>query len=190
MGFLEEKDVNRHYEINYLMRLALQKVAFIPFSYVMDKYRFLLFRNEINLAYELNSMWWTLRIEHSGIMAAIPRNNEINFDPGAKYHISANVPYFRYFIAYILQFQFYRALCRLQGQTKQLHMCDIYGNKYVGRKFKEMLAMGNSKSWEDILENLTGENKLESQAILDFFEPLYDWLKIENSRKGYSVGWM
>jgi peptidyl-dipeptidase A len=172
------------------MRLALQKVAFLPFGYVMDKYRFSLFRNETNREYELNSMWWALRFEHGGLMAAVHRNDSVNFDPGAKYHIPANVPYFRYFIAHILQFQFYRAMCRLQVQTKQLHLCDIYGNKDVGRKFKEMLAMGNSKPWAEILQTLTGETKLEPQAMLDFFEPLYKWLKKENKAKGYKVGWM
>ncbi|CAF1419757.1 unnamed protein product [Rotaria sordida] len=124
------------------------------------------------------------------ITIKLPRNDKKNFDAGAKYHIPSNVPYLRYFIAHILQFQFYRAMCRLQGVTKRLHMCDIYGNKYVGEKFKEMLGMGNSKSWSEILENFTGENKLESQAILDFFQPLYNWLTMENLSRGYPVGWM
>ncbi|CAF1281478.1 unnamed protein product [Rotaria sordida] len=190
LGFLDEENVNLHYEINYLFRLALEKVAFLPFSYVMDKYRFLLFRNEIDVEHELNSKWWALRIEYGGIMAGAPRNDKKNFDAGAKYHIPSNVPYLRYFFAHILQFQFHRAMCRLQGVTKRLHMCDIYGNKYVGEKFKEMLAMGASKSWPEILENFTGENKLESQAILDFFQPLYNWLKMENLARGYPVGWM
>ncbi|CAF3991984.1 unnamed protein product [Rotaria sordida] len=190
LGFLDEKDVNSHYEINFLLRLALQKVAFLPFGYVMDKYRFLLFRDQIDREQELNSQWWALRIKHGGIMAAVPRNDKINFDAGAKYHIPSNVPYLRYFIAHILQFQIYRAMCRLHGVTEQLHMCDIYGNEYVGEKFKEMLAMGNSKPWSEILESLTGENKLEPQAMLDFFQPLYNWLKTENVARGYPVGWM
>ncbi|CAF4975132.1 unnamed protein product, partial [Rotaria sp. Silwood1] len=190
LGFLQEEAVNSHYEINFLLRLALQKVAFLPFSYVMDKYRFLLFRNEIHREHELNSKWWALRIQHGGIMPAAPRNDEINFDAGAKYHIPSNVPYLRYFIAHILQFQFYRAMCRLQGVTKRLHMCDIYGNKDVGEKFKEMLSMGCSKSWSEILESLTGENKLESKAMLDYFQPLYNWLKMENLARGYPVGWI
>jgi peptidyl-dipeptidase A len=189
LGFLDEDDITPHYEINYLMRMALQKVAFLPFAYVMDKYRFALFRNQINRQEELNAKWWNMRIEYGGIMAPISRHDPENFDPGAKYHIPSNVPYSRYFIADILQFQFYRALCRLQGHTKRLHMCDIYGNKYVGERFKEMLAMGSSKSWEVILESLTGENKLEPRAMLDYFEPLYKWLKMENLARGYPVGW-
>lgn len=165
-------------------------MAFLPFAYAMDRYRFLLFRNQTDRQHELNSMWWALRIEHGGIMAAVHRSDQVNFDPGAKYHIPSNVPYYRYFLAHILQFQFHRAMCRLQGQSKDLHLCDIYGNKDVGRRFKHMLAMGASEPWENILYSLTGEKQVEPQAMLDYFQPLYQWLKEENSRKGYPVGWM
>ncbi|CAF3694401.1 unnamed protein product [Adineta steineri] len=189
IGFLDEESINAHYEMNFLMRMALQKVAFLPFAYVMDKYRFALFRNEINRDTELNAKWWALRIQYGGIMAPVPRSDPENFDAGAKFHIPSGTPYARYFIAHILQFQFCRAMCRLQGQTKRLHMCDIYGNKHVGERFKEMLAMGSSKPWSEILESLTGENKLEPQAMVDFFEPLYKWLKMENLARGYPVGW-
>ncbi|CAF3665561.1 unnamed protein product [Rotaria sp. Silwood1] len=190
LGFLDENVVNSHYEINYLLRLALQKVAFLPFAYVMDKYRFLLFRDEIDHENdELNSIWWTLRIKHGGIMPPVPRNDKENFDAGAKYHIPSNVPYLRYFIAHILEFQLYRSMCQLQGVTERFHMCDIYGNKHVGEKLKDMLDMGNSKSWPEVLQSLNGETKLDSGAILDFFQPLYEWLKKENDARGYPVGW-
>ena len=189
LKFLNEKDLTEHYEINYLMRVALQKVAFLPFAYVMDKYRFALFRNEIDREKDLNSFWWKLRVKYGGIQSASKRSDSINFDPGAKYHIPANVPYSRYFIAHILQFQFYHALCRLQGEQDRIHLCDIYGNEYVGQRFKDMLSMGSSKPWADALHRLTGERRLKSQAILDFFEPLYRWLKMENLARGYPVGW-
>ncbi|CAF3327866.1 unnamed protein product, partial [Rotaria sp. Silwood2] len=189
LDFLDENVVNSHYEINYLLRLALQKVAFLPFAYVMDKYRFLLFRDEIDHENELNSIWWALRIKHGGIMPPVPRNDKENFDAGAKYHIPSNVPYLRYFIAHILEFQLYRSMCQLQGVTERFHMCDIYGNKHVGEKFKDMLDMGNSKPWPIVLQSLNGETKLDSGAILDFFQPLYEWLKKENHARGYPVGW-
>ena len=172
------------------MRMALQKVAFLPFGYVMDKYRFALFRNEVDREHELNSLWWAMRIEYGGIMAAVRRSESVNFDPGAKFHIPSNTPYFRYFIADFLQFQFYRAMCRLKGHTTRLHMCDIYGNKKVGKRFKTMLSMGNSKNWSEILEKFTGETTIQSKAILDYFEPLYKWLKAENLERGYPIGWM
>lgn len=179
-----------HYKINFLLRLALQKVAFLPFTYITDKYRFLLFRNEIDRRSQLNSKWWDLRVKHSGIMPPVYRNNEQNFDAGVKYQIAANVPYLKYFISFILQFQFQRAICRMQGTTEHLYMCDLYGNRNIGEKFKTMLEMGSSRSWEEALESFTGENRLESSAILDFFKPLHEWLKGENLARGYPVGWM
>ncbi|UJR37123.1 hypothetical protein I4U23_029827 [Adineta vaga] len=190
LGFVDKDKVNSHYELNSLMRMALQKVAFLPFAYVMDKYRFALFRNQINRDTELNAKWWALRKQYGGLMPPVPRSDPENFDPGAKYHVTSNTPYARYFIAHILQFQFYRALCQLHGHEGQLHMCDIYGNKKVGERFKQMLALGSSKPWSEVLISLTGENKLEPQAMLDYFEPLHKWLKMENLARGYPVGWM
>lgn len=190
LGFVDEKDITQQYQINYLLSMALQKVSFLPFAYAMDKYRFLLFRNEINRQNELNTMWWALRVEHGGIMAAVPRSDEVNFDPGAKYHVPSNTPYYRYFFAHILKFQFHRAMCRLQGHTEDFHLCDIYGNKHVGKRFKRMLAMGSSERWPIALKSLTGNDRVDPQAMLDYFQPLYQWLKDENSRKGYPVGWM
>jgi peptidyl-dipeptidase A len=190
LGFLDRSSITSDYEMNFLLRMALQKVAFLPFAYVMDTYRFLLFGNQIDRQHDLNSKWWTLRIQHSGIMPAVSRNNENNFDPAAKFHISMNVPYFRYFIAHILQFQFHRAMCRLKGHVEQLHMCDIYGRKDIGQRFKQMLAMGNGKSWQDILEYLTGERQLTSKAMLEYFQPLHQWLEQENRQRGYPIGWM
>ncbi|CAG2061081.1 unnamed protein product, partial [Timema podura] len=64
---------------------------------------------------------------------------EDNFDPGAKYHIIASVPYIRYFVSYVIQFQFHRSLCEKAGQfdpedpeSKPLHECDIYQSTEAG----------------------------------------------------------
>jgi peptidyl-dipeptidase A len=189
LGFLDEEAVSSQYEINFLMRMALQKIPLLPFAYVVDKYRFALFRNQINIPTELNAKWWQMRLQYGGIMPPVSRHDPKNFDPGAKFHIATNTPYARYLLAHVLQFQFYRAMCRLQGNTKRLHMCDIYGNKYVGEKFRQMLALGCSKLWPEVLETLTGESRLETQAMLDYFEPLYKWLKMENLARGYPIDW-
>jgi len=189
LGFLDEENLTPQYEINFLMRMALQKVPLVSFAYVIEKYRFALFRNQINTQTELNSKWWQMRLQYSGIMPPVSRHDPENFDPGAKYHVATNVPYARYFIAHVLQFQFYRAMCRLQGDTKRLHMCDIYGNKYVGERFRRMLALGCTKLWPEVLKTLTGESRLDPQAMLDYFEPLHKWLKMENLARGYPVDW-
>ena len=189
LGFIDEKTINSHYKINHLMKMALDKVAGVPLLHAVDTYRFALFRNKINRRRELNAKWWELRIQNGGIMPPVPRSDPENFDPATIGLVVENIPYFRYFIGQILQFQFYRGMCRLQGHKGPLHMCDIYGNKRVGERFKQMLAMGNSKPWSEILKSLTGEDKLEPSAMLDYFEPLHKWLKMENAAQGYPVGW-
>ncbi|CAF0962495.1 unnamed protein product [Didymodactylos carnosus] len=188
LDFISEDIINEKYEMNFLMRMALQKVAFLPFAYVMDKFRFALFRNEIDRS-KLNRIWWNMRLKYGGLMPPVTRSEE-NFDPGAKYHVVSNVPYTRYFLAHILQFQFHRSLCQIGGQNEQpLHLCDIYQQKHVGARFRQMLDMGNSRHWSYILETLTGESTFTSEAILDYFQPLYKWIKQENIRQGYPVGW-
>jgi peptidyl-dipeptidase A len=121
-----------------------------------------------------------------GVSAPLPRS-ETDFDPGAKYHVPGNTPYTRYFLARILQFQFYRALCREAGYTGPLHRCSFYGSKEAGRKLQAMLAMGTSRPWPEILEAMTGEKQMDAGALVEYFAPLKEWLDRQN--KGRALGW-
>ncbi|MFQ5926738.1 MAG: M2 family metallopeptidase [Terriglobia bacterium] len=171
-------------DLGLLMKMALEKVAFLPFGLLVDQWRWKVFSGEISPA-DYNQAWWELREKYQGIKAPVARSEE-DFDPGAKYHIPANVPYTRYFLAHILQFQFHRALCRAAGYRGPLHRCSIYNNKAAGAKLKQMLEMGMSRSWPEALEALTGEKELDATAILDYFAPLKQWLDEQN--KGRKVG--
>ncbi|RMG45494.1 MAG: peptidase M2 family protein [Acidobacteria bacterium] len=172
-------------DLGYLMRLALDKVAFLPFGLMIDQWRWKVFSGETPPE-RYNASWWELREKYQGVAAPIARTEE-DFDPGAKYHIPANTPYTRYFLADILQFQFHRALCRAAGDPGPLHRCSIYGNEEAGRRLREMLAMGRSRPWPEALEVLTGEREMDATAILDYFEPLLRWLEQEN--EGRTCGW-
>ncbi len=141
-------------DIGLLLDRALDKVAFLPFGLLVDEWRWKVFSGEIKPA-DYNKSWWELRRKYQGIAPPVARS-EADFDPGAKYHVAANVPYARYFLATILQFQFHRALCKEAGYTGPLHRCSIYGNKAAGAKLAKMLAMGASRPWPDALEALTG----------------------------------
>ena len=160
-------------------------MAFLPFGLLVDQWRWKVFSGEVKPA-DYNKAWWDLRRKYQGIAPAAPRGEEW-FDPGAKYHVPANVPYSRYFLADILQFQFHRALCREAGYTGPLHRCSIYGNKAAGAKLNTMLEMGTSRPWPEALYAMTGERRIDATAILDYFKPLMDWLEKEN--KGRPVGW-
>jgi len=168
-----------------LMQRALEKVAFLPFGLLIDQWRWKVFAGEVKPE-QYNQAWWGLRERYQGVAPPEPRGEEY-FDPGAKYHIPGNVPYTRYFLATILQFQFHRALCRDAGYTGPLHRCSIYGSKAAGEKLAKMLAMGQSRPWPEALEALTGEKQMDASAIIDYFAPLKKWLDEQNA--GHATGW-
>jgi peptidyl-dipeptidase A len=174
-------------DIGLLMKRALDKVAFLPFGLLIDKWRWGVFSGKITPA-EYNKAWWDLKREYQGVAPPTDRS-EADFDPGAKNHIASNVPYARYFLAAILQFQFHRALCRAAGYTGPLHRCSIYDNKVAGAKLAKMLAMGKSQPWPEELEALTGEKQMDATAMLDYFAPLKAWLDEQNKKNGVKVGW-
>jgi peptidyl-dipeptidase A len=172
-------------DIGLLLQRALEKVAFLPFGLLIDQWRWKVFSGEISPA-EYNKAWWALRLKYQGVAPPIPRKDDA-FDPGAKYHVPAGVPYTRYFLADILQFQFHRALTKTAGCTAPLNRCSIYGNEAAGKRLRDTLAMGQSRPWPDALEALTGQRQMDATAIRDYFAPLQKWLDEQN--KGKPVGW-
>lgn len=172
-------------DIPELLKQALDRIAFLPFGLMIDQWRWKVFSGEIAPA-DYNQAWWALRLQYQGVAPPLERT-EADFDPGAKYHVAANVPYTRYFLAHILEFQFYRALCRESGHHGPLHRCTFYGSKAAGAKFNQMLALGQSQPWPDALEVLTGERQISATAILEYFAPLKEWLDEQN--QGKKVGW-
>jgi peptidyl-dipeptidase A len=175
---LIEKTPDQSADIGYLLNRALDKVAFLPFGYLVDQWRWKVFSGEVG-PNDYNKAWWELREKYQGVGAPGPRSEE-DFDAGAKYHVAANTPYSRYFLAAILQFQFHRALCREAGFTGPLYQCSIYGSKQAGAKLKQMLAMGLSRPWPEALKAMTGEDKMDATAIIDYFAPLKQWLDEQN----------
>ncbi len=161
-------------DLEFLMRMALDRVAFLPFGLLVDQWRWKVFSGEVPPE-KYNAAWWDLRRRYQNVAPPVARS-EADFDPGAKYHVPGNVSYTRYFLAHILQFQFHRAMCRAAGYTGPLHRCSVYGNKQAGAKLAKMLEMGQSRPWPDALEALTGERRIDATALLEYFAPLNDWL--------------
>ena len=179
----EEPDTSK--DIGLLLRMALDKVAFLPFGLLVDQWRWRVFSGEVSPAH-YNEAWWELRERYQGVVAPVTRS-EADFDPGAKYHVPASTPYSRYFLARILQFQFHRALCKEVGYDGPLNRCTIYGNKVAGARLNAMLEMGLSRPWPEALEAMTGETEMDATTILDFFAPLQAWLNEKN--EGHPTGW-
>lgn len=186
VGLLDAKKVpSADKDIGLLLRQAMDKVAFLPFGLLVDKWRWGVFQGSIKPA-DYTTAWHDLKLQYQGIAPPVDRPADA-FDPGAKYHIPGNTPYSRYFLARILQFQFYKAACDAAGWKGPLHRCSFYGNKQVGAKLNAMLEMGASKPWPDALEAFTGTREMDGKAMISYFAPLMDWLKEEN--KGKSCGW-
>jgi peptidyl-dipeptidase A len=171
--------------LNPLMQRALEKIAFLPFGYVVDQWRFDVFKGAVKEA-EYNDHWWKLRRDIQGVVPPVARAAD-DFDPGAKYHVPANVPYTRYFLATILQFQIHRGLCKAIGFEGPLYKCSIYGNKEAGKRLQQMMEMGMEKPWPEALAAVTGETRMDASAIIEYFQPLIDWLNAQNADK--KCGW-
>ncbi|MBY0619259.1 M2 family metallopeptidase [Sphingomonas ursincola] len=172
-------------DLGLLLRQGMDKLAFLPFGLLVDRWRWGVFDGSIKPA-DYNDAWTALRLQYQGIVPPAQRPADA-FDPGAKYHIPGNTPYTRYFLARILQFQFYKAACDIAGWKGPLHRCSFYGNKEVGNRLNAMLEMGASKPWPDALEAFTGSREMDGTALVEYFAPLQTWLKEQN--KGKQCGW-
>ncbi|XP_066138064.1 angiotensin-converting enzyme-like isoform X2 [Euwallacea fornicatus] len=193
IGLLPDEPDDQKQVLNNLFKLGLSKITFLPFGYLMDLWRWDVF-SEKTKPEDYNCKWWELREKFQGLEPPEDRSEE-DFDPAGKYHIIADVPYLRYFISFVIQYQFHRALCEKAGQydpnnaEKPLHECDIYENTVAGNVLKQMLAMGSSRPWPDALEVITGQRTMDATGILDFFRPLQKWLENENKKNNVLIGW-
>jgi len=185
VGLISSAEQSEQAVINRQMQMALDSIAFLPFGKLIDEWRWAVFSGEV-APEDYNKAWWDMRLQYQGIAPATERTED-HFDPGAKYHVPANVSYTRYFLARILQFQFQRALCETAGHEGDLHSCSVFGNKEAGAKFQAMLEAGQSAPWQETLEKLTGTQEMDASAIIDYFAPLMAYLKEQN--EGRTCGW-
>ena len=185
LGLISQTSQASQAVINQQLNLALDKIAFLPFGKMIDQWRWAVFDGRIKPD-EYNKAWWDLRRKYQGIEPPVKRT-ETDFDPGAKYHIPGNTPYTRYFLSFVIQFQFHKALCNAAGYDGPLHQCSIYGNKIAGKRFMDMLELGASQPWQDALEKLTGTRQMDASAIIEYFLPLISWLREQNQDR--QCGW-
>ena len=177
---LMKTDPDPKQEIGPLLYTALQKIAFMPFAYKVDKWRWQVYGGQVKPA-DYDKAWWALTQQYQGVSRPAPVADG-GFDAGAKFHVASDTPYARYFLAHVLQFQFHRALCKEAGDTGPLYRCSIYGNQKAGAKFQQMLEMGTSKPWPEALKAVTGSDRMDATAMLEYFAPLKTWLDEQNKR--------
>jgi len=185
VGLVGEQQQSKEALINAQMRMALAKVAFMPFGLMIDRWRWGVFDGSIKPD-GYNKAWWELKAKYQGV-APVPARGEDFFDPGAKYHVPGNTPYTRYFLSHVLQFQFYKSLCDAAGYKGPLYECSFYGNPEAGKRYWAMLSKGASQPWQQTMKELTGGEKMDASAVLEYFAPLQTWLKEQNA--GSTCGW-
>ncbi|XP_021103199.1 angiotensin-converting enzyme isoform X3 [Heterocephalus glaber] len=187
LNLLSSEGGSYEHDINFLMKMALDKIAFIPFSYLIDQWRWRVFDGSITKD-NYNQEWWSLRLKYQGLCPPVPRSQD-DFDPGAKFHVPSSVPYIRYFVSFIIQFQFHEALCQAAGHQGPLHKCDIYQSKEAGKLLGNTMKLGFSKPWPEAMKVITGQPNMSALAMMNYFKPLMDWLTTENGRHGEKLGW-
>ncbi|HEY2808533.1 MAG TPA: M2 family metallopeptidase [Steroidobacteraceae bacterium] len=185
LGLLPKVAASHEVLIDQQMKTALEKIAFLPFARLIDLWRWQVFSGQVTPA-DYNASWWELRRRYQGIVPPVART-EADFDPAAKFHIPDNTPYIRYFLSHILQFQFHKALCAAAGFKGPLYECSVYGNRQAGARFQAMLAAGASVPWQDSLQQLTGSRAADAGPLLEYFQPLAQWLAEQN--RGAQCGW-
>ncbi|KAI0233168.1 Angiotensin-converting enzyme [Lamellibrachia satsuma] len=185
IGLLPILDDDSETDINYLMSVALKKVAFLPFGYLIDQWRWKVFSGEAKPA-DYNKAWWKLRCQYQGVAPPVERTSD-DFDPGAKFHVPNNTPYIRYFVSFIVQFQFHKALCDAAGHHGPLHQCDIYRSKEAGKLIGDMLKLGSSVPWTEAMLKIAGTREMDAAPLLEFFRPVIKFLEKEN--EGHRIGW-
>ena len=185
LGLVKHAQDSVEATLNAQMKLALDKIVFLPWGKLVDQWRWDVFSGD-TAPTDYNAAWWKLRADYQGVAPPVARDED-DFDPGAKYHIPGNTPYTRYFLAFILQFQFQKALCDAAGFEGPLHQCNIYGNLEAGKKLRDMMALGASQPWPDTLEQMTGSRQMDASAIAEYFAPLVSYLSEQT--QGLQCGW-
>ncbi|ELU13139.1 hypothetical protein CAPTEDRAFT_175968 [Capitella teleta] len=185
IGLLPDFEDDPDGDLNFLMNQALAKIAFIPFGYLIDQWRWNVFSGETQKE-DYNTDWWEMRCRYQGVAPPVGRL-ATDFDAGAKYHVPANTPYIRYFISHILQFQFHKAMCDAAGNTNPLHRCDVYRSEEAGTAIGDLMKLGSSVHWEEALEAMTGTTEMSAEPLVEYFGPLLEWLEEQNA--GETIGW-
>ncbi|XP_065079551.1 angiotensin-converting enzyme [Ochlerotatus camptorhynchus] len=194
LGLVQKNVDDTAHDINFLFSLALEKVVFLPFALALEAWRYDIFDKRVRKE-QYNCHWWLLREQYGGVKPPVLRS-ELDFDPGAKYHVAANIPYVKYFFSNVLQFQIHRAMCTASRQydpldsSKPLHKCDIYRQPAAGNILKQLMERGASQPWQQVLQEVIGEGRLDGTALREYFRPLEEWLRNENLRTNEFVGWI
>ncbi|XP_036127494.1 angiotensin-converting enzyme 2 isoform X3 [Molossus molossus] len=119
-------------EINFLFKQALSIVGTLPFTYMLEKWRWMVFKGEIPKEQWMQK-WWEMKRDIVGVVEPVP-HDETYCDPASLFHVASDYSFIRYFTRTIFQFQFQEALCQIANHEGPLHKCDISNSRKAGEE--------------------------------------------------------
>lgn len=172
-------------DMKQLLKDALNYVVFIPWSTGTMS----VFENELyskNLpSDQWNKRWWEIVKQYQGIVPPTERGEDF-CDPATKTHINDDAAqYYDYALSYILLFQLHDHISK-NILKQDVHATNYFGNKEIGKFILEIMEPGSSVDWRKLLKDKTGED-LSAKAMLEYFQPLMEWLKKENEGRKYTM---
>lgn len=187
--FLEKKGIiaagAQSDEIQALLKEALNYAVFIPFSAgTMTEFEKSLYADNLP-ANQINAKWWELAKKYQGIVPPTVRGEKFA-DAASKTHINDDAAqYYDYALSFVILFQLHDHIAK-KILKQDPRATNYYGNKEVGKFLKEIMTPGSSKDWKEVLRDKTGSD-LSAKPMLDYFEPLMQWLKEQNKGRTYTL---
>lgn len=172
-------------ETKALLKEALNYVVFIPWSAgVMTGFEQSLYSEELSKD-QYNAKWWELKKRYQGIVPPSDRGEEY-CDAASKTHINNDAAqYYDYALSFALLFQLHDHIA--SNILKQdPRATNYYGNKETGQFLHELLAVGATRDWRELLKETTGE-EINAKAMLRYFEPLMEYLEKENQGRVHTL---
>jgi len=134
---------------------------------------------------QFNKKWWELKAKYQGIVPPMPRGEDY-CDAASKTHINNDAAqYYDYALSYAVMFQFHNYIAK-NILNQDPRNTNYYGNKEIGDFLHEILSVGATKDWRTLMKETTGE-EINAQAMLDYFEPLMDYLKKVNEGREHTL---
>jgi peptidyl-dipeptidase A len=171
--------------IGKLLRDALNYIVFTQWSAgVMTQFEYELYANDLSPD-EFNAMWWDLKLKYQGIVPPTPRGEEWA-DALTKTHINDDAgQYYDYALSYALLFQLHDHIAR-NILEQDPYDSDYWGSAEVGDFLSDLMSPGASRPWREVIQETTGR-ELDAQPIVDYFQPLYEWLVEQNEGREHTL---
>ncbi|MFN3194544.1 MAG: M2 family metallopeptidase [Chlorobiota bacterium] len=172
-------------EIKLLLKEALEQVVLVPWGAgVMTEFEHSLYAENLPVD-QFNSKWWEIKKKYQGIVPPNERGEEY-CDPCTKTHINNDpAQYYDYALSIVTLFQLHDHIAK-NILKQDPHNTNYWGSKETGDFLKKILSPGATADWRELMKDELGE-EISAKAMLEYFDPLYDWLKEQNKGREHTL---